>query len=104
MSKANAKTKVRMEEVMGRKSKPQMEITEAEKINFSILMERSQQLKAEFDKVGIAIAGLEGQIVISRGLDPQKYGVNLAAGMILSTEQPAMAREPGKNGQDEPEV
>ena len=106
MSKVNTRSKAKLQELMGQKPQPQMELTEAEKINFSILAEKSQQLQAEFNRVGIAIAGLVGQIVTSRGLDPKRFGVNLGVGKILPLEPAAQAPpvvQPSEDGAEEPE-
>lgn len=98
--KANAvNQKVNWDKLMNKgQPMPKMELTEAEKINFTILLEKANQLQVDFQKVNIAIAGLVGQIVQSRGLDTTKFGVNLAAGRILPIETPVVAKSPGGDG------
>lgn len=95
--RVNVRDRVKMEQLTGKT--PQMELSEAETINFKILVEKSQQLQAEFNQVQKAIAGLVGQIITSRGLNPKKFGVNLAAGRILPLE-PIVLSTPNKDGKD----
>lgn len=66
-----------------------MELTEVEKISCGIVVEKYNTLQAEFQKVSLALKGMVSNIVQSRGMDPSKFGVNLALGRILSIESPA---------------
>ena len=94
--KVNAGEKlVKMEELMGKEA--DMLLNDAEKINLSILLEKAQEIQAQFERVQTAIQGLVRQVVTLRGLDPAKYGMNLAAGRILPLE----AVDSRKDGNEE---
>jgi len=69
-----------------------MDLTEVEKVSFGIVVDRFNQLQQEVQKVNQAIAGMVSNIVLLRGLDPKRFGVNLGVGKILLLE------EPSKNG------
>lgn len=98
-TKANAVGgKLRMEDLTPQVQS--LELTEAEKITFGLLLERAQQLQAQSQQVNIAISGQVTQIVRSRGLDPAKFGVNLAAGKILPLEVPPV-KAPNGDGKEE---
>ena len=77
-----------------------MMLTEAEKIQMTVLLQRAQELQAQFNQVNIGLSGLVAQIVTSRKLNPKIYGVNLAAGRILPLDQP----QPGGDGESPEEV
>ena len=70
-------------------SKEQMTdvLTEGEKVQMAVMIERLNNLQAQLDQIRRATADLITSIVTVRGLDPQKYGVNLAAGRVLPTEE-----------------
>ena len=79
----------------GGKPAPQMELTEVEKFNFEVLLQRlalaTDQLKqaeAEVKRLDAGVRAVAGQLVFDRGLDQTKFGVNLAAGRILPLEGP----------------
>ena len=61
-------------------------LTEGEKVQVAIMMERLNLLQAQLQQIRQATAELITTIVKARGLDPKYYGVNLAAGRILATE------------------
>jgi len=91
-SKVNAMQKVDIGTLArrGNGAKEQMSdvLTEGEKVQVSIMMERLNLLQAQLEQVKMATAELITSIVTARGLDPHKYGVNLAAGRILPVEPP----------------
>lgn len=91
MAKLNTeKGKVGIEALARRKDggKEQMSdvLTEGEKVQMAVMVERLNNLQAQLDQIRRATADLITSIVTARGLDPQKYGVNLAAGRILPVE------------------
>ena len=63
-------------------------LTEGEKVQVAVMVERLNNLQAQLDQMKRATADLITSIVSARGLDPQKYGVNLAVGKVLPIEQP----------------
>ena len=63
-------------------------LTEGEKVQVAIMMERLNLLQTQLDQIKGATAELITSIVIARGLDPVKYGVNLAAGKVLPVGEP----------------
>ena len=80
-----------------------MELTEVEKTTFGIVLERLNQLQTDFQKVQVAVSGMVDQSVKMRGLDPKKFGVNLAAGKILPIDVPSVPVKPEavqNNGKD----
>ena len=72
----------------GCKPAPQMELTEAEKFTFEILLQKLNEAQVEFQRMDAGVKAIVGQILQSRGLDQTKFGVNLAAGRILPLEGP----------------
>ena len=94
MGKINAHSKLDIGTLNRRKdgNKEQMSdvLTEGEKVQMAVMMERLNTLQAQLDQIRRATADLITSIVVARGLDPQKYGVNLAAGRVLPvTPQPS---------------
>lgn len=86
--------KVTVDEVFGRKDGDKeaamdklATLTEAEKIQVAVLIEKSGTLQAQFKSVSEALSSLINSIVVMRGFDPKKYGVNLAAGKVLLMEE-----------------
>lgn len=71
-------------------------LTEGEKVQMAVMLERLNLLQAQLDQIRRATSDLINTIVTSRGLDTQKYGVNLAVGRILPID-PVKAVEPGKD-------
>ena len=68
---------------------PDYPLTEAEKIQVAVLIEKMNTLQAQIQQVQVGLSGLITSIVELRGLDPKKFGVNLAAGKILPVDAPA---------------
>ena len=87
MEKVNAGHKVGIEELArrgdGKKEQMSDVLTEGEKVQVAVMMERLNLLQTQLDQIKRATADLITSIVTARGLDPQKYGVNLAAGRVL---------------------
>ena len=71
-----------------RVAKAGVELTDAEKVTFAILIEKVNLLQRQTQECQMALSTNIGQAVEARGLDPQKFGINLAAGKILPIEQP----------------
>jgi len=96
MSKANAMgNNLKLEEITKKeaqveitKKEAAMELTDVEKATIPIVVERVNILQAELQKAQFALSGLITQAVQARRLDPNKFGVNLAAGRILPVETP----------------
>ena len=86
-SGVNANRKVTIEELArrGNGSKGQVSdvLTEGEKVQMAVMLEKLNLLQAQLSQIQMGTSDLINTIVTSRGLDPQKYGVNLAAGRIL---------------------
>ena len=64
-------------------------LSEAEKVQLVVLIEKVNTLQAQLQQVQLGLSGLIGSIVGQRGLDPKKFGVNLAAGKILPIDAPS---------------
>ena len=94
MEKINThRQKVRLEDLANARkdgSKEAMSdvLTEAEKVQVAVLIEKAQTLQAQFNQVNQGLSGLITSIVTARGLDPKEFGVNLAAGRILPIDSP----------------
>jgi len=91
--KVNAKSaKVRVEELAqhgdGKKELLPDILTEGEKVQVAIMFERLNALQAQLGQVRNACSELITTIVVARGFDPKKYGVNLAAGRVLPVDVP----------------
>ena len=90
MSKVNAKNKVTAEDLAkrgnGGKEQVVLDLAEHEKVQVAILLEKVNILRAQLDQVSQALSELIRSIVGIRGLDTDKFGVNLAAGKILPVE------------------
>lgn len=87
----NAKeSKVNIEELNRRKNgdKEQLSpiLTDGEKVQMSVMLEKLNLLQAQLRQVQIATSELVTTIVKSRGLNPKEYGVNLAAGKVVPIE------------------
>jgi len=61
-------------------------LTEGEKVQMAVMLEKLNLLQAQLDQIRMGTSDLINTIVTGHGLDPQKYGVNLAAGRILPIE------------------
>ena len=92
MAKVNAGHKVGIEQLArrdnGAKERVSDVLTEGEKVQVAVMMEKLNLLQTQLDQIKQATAALITSIVVVRGLDPQKYGVNLAAGRVLPVESP----------------
>ena len=88
--KVNTGSKLKLDELPfgGGTKEDVCQLTEDEKVLFAIMLEKAGGLQAQLEQVQKAIASLVGRMVESRKLDPQLFGVNLAAGRILPIEQP----------------
>lgn len=58
-------------------------LTAGEKVQVAVMVEKLNGLQTQLAQIQGATSELITTIVVSRGLDPKKYGVNLAAGKIL---------------------
>lgn len=63
-------------------------LTEAEKTQVAVLVERVSALQVQFNQVNSALSELIRSIVVMRGLDSAEFGVNLAAGRVLPIDKP----------------
>lgn len=102
---ANAKEeKVKLEELTPNRAERRraahagVDLTDAEKVTFGILFERSNTLQQQVQQCQMALSANIRQAVELRGLDPQKFGVNLGVGKILPVDKPALL--PKGNGVD----
>ena len=91
MEKLNAKEgKVDIEALARRgdgKKEPMSDVlTEGEKVQVAVMIERLNNLQVQLDQMKRATADLITSIVTLRVRDPKAYGVNLAAGKILPVE------------------
>lgn len=93
MSKrTNAKNRLKVEQVMARRNDGDKEIgsellTEAEKVQMSVLLEKLADLQSQSEQVRRAISALIVSIVSARGLDPKRYGVNVGQGKVLPLDE-----------------
>lgn len=93
------KQKVKVEQIMPQGGNGRKEIadpfllTEGEKIQLIVIIEKVNTLKAQLDQVSKGLSDLITSIVVIRGLNPEKFGVNLAAGRILPVDVPVNAVE-----------
>ena len=84
--KTNAKSKL----VMGGNRNKEIgstQLTETERVQVTVLIEKQNELQAQVELVGRAVSSLILTIVSSRGLDPKKYGVNVGQGKVLPLEE-----------------
>ena len=79
-----------MERLRQLQDDPKMLLTEAEKYNVELLLQKQQELQQQLNKVAIALSGFISQTVSARGLNPKSWGVNLAAGRILPISPPSL--------------
>jgi hypothetical protein len=91
MTKVNAKDKTKLQDLAklrdnggGQADYP---LTDGEKVQMAIMLEKVNGLQAQLNQASQATADLISSIVKARGLDPKKFGVNLAAGKILPTDE-----------------
>lgn len=92
MGKANARNRLLKLEALAKRGGDGKEpvndaLTEGEKVQVGVMLERLNTLQAQLDQVRRATADLISSIVVARGLDPQKFGVNLAVGRILPVDK-----------------
>jgi len=94
-----AKREIALENQQRLMQDPKMALTEAEKVNAELLIQRMNELQENLRKTQVALAGFISQVVQARGLDPRQFGINLGAGRILPAGQaPAPTQAPGGNG------
>ena len=87
-----------------RSASPDTLLTDAEKITLGVLIDKANQLQQELQRIQVALSGTINDIVVKRGLNPIKYGVNLAVGRILPVTQqgpPPPVKIPGGDGKEE---
>jgi agmatine/peptidylarginine deiminase len=63
-------------------------LTEAEKVQVSVMIEKVMALQNQLRDTQVALSSLIESIVWARNLDPAFFGVNLAAGKILRAKKP----------------
>ena len=94
----NANRKIGIEDLArrgnGNKESISDALTEGEKVQMAVMLERLHTIQAQLDQIRMGTSDLINSIVTSRGLDPQKYGVNLAAGRILPIDTVMPVVEP----------
>lgn len=94
MAKVNAHEKIDIEALAkrnGGKEQVSDVLTEGEKVQVAVMLEKLNTLQAQLNQIRSATSDLITCIVMARGYDPQKYGVNLAAGRILPVDEPKPA-------------
>lgn len=89
MEKLNAIEKIVKVKDLSRRGNGENELqdyplTEHEITQVAIMLEKVNTLTAQLDQVNKAFSALIESIVTARKLDTRKFGVNLAAGKILS--------------------
>lgn len=72
---------------------PKRILSEGEKVQVAVMLERLTALETQTQQIRLGLADLIRTIVVSRGLDDSKFGVNLAAGRILPIDKGNPTRE-----------
>ena len=90
---------VKAEEAFSGKPKVSDDLTPSERVQLTLMLDRLNLLNNQLREVDLATRELVGSIVMARGRDPLKFGVNLAAGKILPVQPiitPSDGNQPGQ--------
>ena len=85
---------VKAGEIFGGHPQVSDDLTPSERVQMTIMFDRLNLLNAQLREVDLATRELIRSIVTARGKNPEKFGVNLAAGKILPV-QPIVAPSDG---------